>query len=322
MWKRYVFASAILTLLCFASTGAAVAQEHPAWGPAVSFPNGTFIQTGIGTVPPGQSGVSVSNTSVATVASATRERGVFRRILKLSDGRAIIYEIAVKRLGESNQFEVALDSWMPTPVEAREMEIDPERVETNFLSNYSAPLTINDGDTLALDVLVNPRTGVKLVDYFRITSRPPVVGNSTKSMEKLLAAARPVEIGDVEFMVENFELRLNGKSIYTLKGGMGGRFLWLDIPQTGRFIFSLTPISEADGFRRLAYLTRQQIIFTNGADRYELTSERPIIPASGVFYLWVRLDPTFTFPSHAARQIGNYFSVGAADSLPLQQRRE
>jgi hypothetical protein len=319
MLKRYVFAATVLMLPCFAGGEAVVAQERPTWGPAVSFPNGTFIQTGIGTVPPGEAGMTVSNTSVATAASSTREQGVFRRILRLSDGRAVVYEITVKRLDEGNQFEVTLGTWTPTPEQAREMEIDLSLVETKFLSNYSAPLTINDGDTLALDVLVNPRTGVKLVDYFRITSRPPVVRRSIGDMS---ATARPVEIGDIEFFVENYELRLNGKAIYSSKGGMGGRFIWLDVPQTGRFIFSLTPLSEADGFHRSAYLTRQQIVFTSGADKYELTSERPIIPASGVFHLWVRLDPTFTFPSPAAHQIGDYFSVGAADHLPRQQKRE
>ncbi len=319
MFKRNVFVTAGLTLLYFAGAWTAVAQERPTWGPAVSFPNGTFIQTGIGTVPPGEAGVTVSNTSVATAASRTPERGVFRRVLRLSDGRAIIYEITVKRLDEGKQFEVTVGMWTPTPEEAREMEIDPARVETNFLSNYTAPLSINDGDMLAVDVLVNPRTGVKLVDYFRITSRPPVV---RRGIGSLSAMARPIEIGDVEFFVENFELRLNGKSIYASKGGMGGRFIWLDIPQTGRFIFSLTPLAESDGFHRSAYVTRQEIDFSNGADKYELTSEHPIIQASGLFYLWIRLDPTFKFPSTFSRHIGDHFSIGAADRLPLQRRRE
>jgi hypothetical protein len=199
------------------------------------------------------------------------------------------------------------------------MDIDPARVETNFLGQYTAPLTITGGEMLAVDVLVNPRTRVKLVDYFRVTSRPPV---RESGIGNLSTKARPIEIGDVEFFVQNFELRLNGQSIYASKGGMGGRFIWLDVPQTGRFIFSLTPLSEADGFHRLASLTRQQIIFRNGADNYELTSEHPIIPASGLFYLWVRLDPTFTFPSLASQQVGNYFSIGAADNLPLLQKRE
>lgn len=317
--KQSLLAIAGLISLSLASGSVALAQERPSWGPAVWFPNGTFIQTGIGTVPSGVVGAMVTNTSVATAASTTPEQGVFRRILKLSDGRAIIYEIAVKRLDEGKRFEVTLGSWIPTAKEAGEMEIDPARVETNFLSNYSAPLTINDGDMLALDVLINPRTGVKLVDYFRITSRPPV---ERRSIGNLSATARPIEIGDVEFFVENFELRLNGKSIYTSKGGMGGRFIWLDVPQTGRFIFSLTPLTEADGFYRSAYVTRRQLVFSNGVDKYELTAERPIISASGVFYLWVRLDPTFAFPSRVSAQSGNYFSIGAADSLPLPQKRE
>jgi hypothetical protein len=315
--KQYLLAIACVTSLSLADGSVSQAQERPSWGPAVWFPNGTFIQTGIGTIPTGAAGITVSNTSVATAASTTPEQGVFRRILKLADGRAIIYEIAVKRLDEGKRFEVTLRSWTPTEKEAREIGIDPARVETDFLGHYSTPFTINDGDTLALDVLVNPHTGVRLVDYFQIASRAPA---ARSSIGKMSATTRSIEIGDVEFLVENFELRLNGKSIYTSKGGMSGRFVWLDIPQTGRFIFSLTPLSESDGFHRSAYLTRQQLVFNHGADKYELTSERPIIPASGVFYLWVRLDPTYTFPARLSDQIGNYFSIGAADHLPLQKR--
>jgi hypothetical protein len=295
------------------------AQERPTWGPAVSFTNGTFIQTGIGTVPPGDSDLKVVNTEVMTAASSSPKRGVFRRILRLFDGRAIIYEIAVAQLDDNRSFEVSLGSWTPTADEAREMGINPARLETNFLGKYPGPITVNDGDLLALDVLLNPRTGVKLVDYFRITGSRPVVRNNAPNPA---ATARPIEINDVEFAVENFELRLNGKEVYASKGGMSGRFIWLDVPQTGRFIFSLTPLAEADGFHRTAYLTRQQIVFNNGDDKYELTSEHPIVPASGVFSLWVRLDPTFTFPGRLFGQVGNHFSIGAADSLPLQQKRE
>jgi hypothetical protein len=316
MKSKQLMTVAGLILMVLASASAGLAQEHPVWGSAVSFPNGTFIQTGIGTVPSGGFELKVS-TSVATAASPTPEQGVFRRILKLSDGRAIVYEIAVKRLDEGKRFEVNLRSWTPTAEEAQETGIDPARIETNFLSRYSAPLSINDGDMLALDVLINPRTGVKLVDYFRITSRPPVL---RRSIGDLVGKARSLEVDDVEFFVEQFELSLNGDVIYTSKGGMGGRFIWLDIPQTGRFIFSLTPLAESDGFHRSGYLTRQQIVFTNGMDRYELVSEHPIIPASGVFHVWVRLDPTFTFPS--AHQSGNYFSIGAADRLPLHGKEE
>ena len=319
MLKRYIFGTTGLLLLCYACLGAVVAQERPTWGPTVQFSSGTYVQTGIGTVPSGKARMTVSNTSVSTVASGTPDAGTFRRILKLSDGHAIIYEITVKRLGDGKHFEVNVGSWTPTPEEAQEIGIDPARVEANFLSNYTTPLTVDDGDTLALDVLVNPRTGVKLVDYFRITRRPPVVRGS---LGDLSAAARQIEIGDVELAVENFELLLNGKSIYASKGGVSGRFIWIDIPQTGRFIFSLAPLREEDGFRRAAYVTRRQLVFTNGADKYEWVSERPIVPASGVFHLWVCLDPTFTFPSPASHQTGSYFSVGAADRLTLQQRRE
>ena len=312
--QSFLAIMASMSLMLFAAIVAS-GQERPVWGPAVSFPNGTFIQTGIGTIPSGVFGMRITS-SVVTAAS-TEDQGIFRRILKLSDGRAIVYEVAVKRLAEGRRFQVTLRSWVPSPEEARESNIDPARLDIDFLNHYSSPISINEGDMLALDVLRNPHTRVKLVDYFRITSRPPVL---SKSLENLAATARPIEIGDIEFFIQNFDLRLNGKPIYSSQGGMGGRFIWLDVPQTGRFIFSLTPLSEVDGFHRSAYLMRQQIVFTNGPDKYELTSERPIVSALGVFNLWVRLDPTFTFPS--VHQAGSYFSVGAADHLPLLEKRQ
>src|SRR6185436_11574604 len=250
------------------------------------------------------------NTEVATSAS-TPSRGVFRRILRLQDGRAIIYEIAVARRGDGKEFVVTLGSWVPTSAEAREMEIDPARVEANFLGKYTAPITVNDGDLLAVDVLQNPRTGVKVVDYFRVSGRRPLYGDNSP---KPAVVTRNLGIEDIEFMVENFDLRLNGKEIYASKGGVGGRFIWIDIPQTGRFILSLTPLSEADGFHREGFLTQQQIGFNHGSDTYLLTSERTIVTASGTFNLWIRLDPTFTFPTRWPDQAGNSFSVGAADS--------
>ena len=307
----------VLFALCgLGHTSRALGQEHAVWGPAVSFPNGTFIQTGIGTIPPGKFDLRIT-TSVATTASTTAEQGAFRRILKLSDGRAIVYEITVRRIEEGKRFEIDLRSWKPTPDEARAVEIDPARVETDFLRNYTAPIAINDGDTVALDVLFNPRTGVKLVDYFRITSSRPIVQNGSAESN---AKARLLEIEDIEFSVNKFKLSLNGEAVYAGEGGMGGRFIWLDVPQTGRFIFSLIPLAEADGFHRSAFLTRTRISFTHGADKYELSSPNSIIPASGVFHLWVRFDPTFTFP--LAYQAGTYVSLGAADRLPLTAKRE
>lgn len=317
MLKRYLFVSSVAAILCLACAG--LAQERPAWGPTVWFKNGMYIQTGIGSVPAGDTRLTVSNTSVSTAPSVAPGTGTFRRILRLSDGRAIIYEIIVKRLDDGRRFEVSLGPWMPTQEAARALGVDPARVEANFLGSYSAPLTVEDGDTLALDVLVNPRTGVKLVDYFRITARPPVV---RASLGDLSAAARQIGIRDVELSVENFELLCNGNSVYASKGGVTGRFIWIDVPQTGRFIFSLSPGGEEDGFRRAAYVTRRQIIFVGGADKYEWVSERPVVPASGVFHLWVRFEPAFTPPPTAPPQNGNAFSVGAADSLPIRSKRE
>jgi hypothetical protein len=318
-------------LLLFVTVGniSALAEDEPVWTGAVSFPAGIYIQTGYGTIPPGMADLQVTNRGVETGKTNTSPDNSFRRMLKLSDGRSIFYEVAINPLESGSRFEVRLRSVSPSPEQIKVWGIDPARMEANFLKNYSAPLTVNSGDTLAIDVLINPRTRVKLVDYYRISSSPLITERNPNSFA---AKARQFRAEDIELNVFNYEIRLNGETAYKSKGGFGGRFIWIDIPRVGRFLFSLAQAeAEAAGFQPMAYVSEHQLVFTHGGNRYEILAEQSIVPGSGVYYLWVKHDPTFTFLTEsfpkdgfldASGDPGQYGRGGTADDLAPLKKKE
>ena len=304
----------IFTLLISAFSVDAFAQDRPVWQGAVSFRDGTVIKTGVGIVPAGSIDIGAVNAGVIVGHTAAHDIAAlpFIRTLRLADGRVVVYEVRVKPLANRRQFEVTLLAGSPTAQQAKDWNIDLGRVEANFLSNYPKPLTINNGDTLALEVLGNARTGARLVDYFLISDGPV-------ALEKSSAQAvnpRPLTISDIELGIFNFEVRRDAQSIFKSEGGVRGRFIWLDVPRVGRFILTLASEAETNGFESTAYVSGQQLVFDHGGNRYEIATKEPIIPASGTFSLWLRHDPTFSNPAlNPFNRSADEFGIGAADDL-------
>jgi hypothetical protein len=325
MRKTILTIAALLLLLpIFSGNLSALAQEEqPVWTGAVGFPSGIYVRTGHGTIPPGATDLRVAKRIMTGGQQSASPDNTFRRILTLADGRAIIYEVSIKPLADRSRFEVKLSPVTPTAAQAKEWGVDPLRVETNFLKNYAAPLTVKKGDTLAIDSLINPQTGVKLVDYYLINDKPV----EERRPDTFAASARQFKVEEVELSVFKYELRVNGETVYKSDGGFRGRFIWVDIPRVGRFLFTLAQAeAEAAGFHPTAYVSEHQIVFTHAGDRYELLSEQPIAPGSGVFYLWMLHDSTFSIPSRSglpaefSGEPGRYGRFGAADNLHLKKK--
>lgn len=323
--RRYLPALYLVPLMMLL-VGEVSAQEQPIWGSEVKFQNGVHVQTGMGTVPASSDEIALSTQSVEVGKANTVAGDAFRRILKLSDGTAIIYEVSVSKLEGGRQFAVELRRVTPTPEEARRWRVNPQHVHTSFLGNYASPLTVNDGETLALDVLVNPRTGVRIVDYFLISNKPLEL-KPRSDHQSLRVDARRLTANDIRFSLENFEIRHNGEVLFSTVGRISGRFIWIDIPQVGRFIFSLVPRSESEDFYPNAYINGSEIAFRGATGHYEVLSSRPILSASGVFKVWMRFDPDFTppvssfQPSRYTGDPGKYV-VGATDELNYKPNHE
>lgn len=172
------------------------------------------------------------------------------------------------------------------------------------------PQLVTDGDTLALDVLLNPRTGAKVVDLIKISADDPRLQEAPLSAN----AARDFQLEDVPLKVGNYKLLVNDELIYRAASGCAGAIIWFSHPARGRFVFSLTPHAGYD-FRKVGTVEHNRIVFTWEGDRYEWVSSQPVVGSGGNWNLWVLHDPDHSpelFP-HGAEppSAGNKTSEGS-----------
>src|SRR5262249_19354803 len=146
--------------------------------------------------------------------------------------------------------EVLLQAHEPTPDQVEKWGIDPGRVENGFLSKYTQPITLNNGDIISLDVLLETRTRAKLVEFYQISTDEPQI--TRRSPDKLKAEARALTLDDLRLTVTDYEVRRSGEKLRGGGGGASGRYIWLGIPQVGRAIFTLVTPPEGSGFEQTA----------------------------------------------------------------------
>ncbi len=290
LFKQAAFATALGLLL---SAPAAAQQIIWQGGFGSSVPGGTQVRHGIAVTPNGAVPLD-SNSQGLSGGAATSETMPITRALKLADGRSIVYGLVVKRLENGARFEVTLHEQESTSFLIERLKIDPARMEKGFLAKYTEPLLINDGDIIALDVLIDPRTNVKITDFFQISTGPPI---TREEPEKLKAEARALTLDDLSLSVTGYQVRRNGTIVYPKGGGVSARFIFLDIPEVGRVWFTVTTPPPGSGFERSAIVNEKQLVFSIGTDQYEWLSKEPILPAEGSFYVWMLFDPTFSAPA-------------------------
>src|SRR4030095_8254679 len=122
------------------------------------------------------------------------------------------------------------------------------------------PQTLDDGDAVSLDLLVNAESGVKIVDVVSVTFDRASLHDS-----HVAAAPKDFTLDAVALGVKNYSLLINGSLISKSKSSIGftGALLWLYVPERGRFIFSLVP-REGYDFAKVAVLDENRIAFTIG----------------------------------------------------------
>jgi hypothetical protein len=154
----------------------------------------------------------------------------------------------------------------------------------------TTPQTLDDGDAVSLELLVNRESGAKIVDVVSVTF------DRTRLRENQLEAApKDFTLEAVELRMKNYTLLLNGNEVSKSKSSIGctGALLWLYIPGRGRFIFSLVP-REGYDFAKVAVLDENRIAFTIDNEHYEWVSSDSILPSGGTWNLWVLRDPNYT----------------------------
>jgi hypothetical protein len=225
------------------------------------------------------------------------ENHVVHRVLVDGTGALIFgYDLIIEPLVNSRQFKVSvrpLDPEFEKQMRARQSSRTGRtalQLNASTFPRSTEAQIIDDGDGFALELLVNPQTGVKIVDVVKASFDQSRLWEAPK-----LPPTRDFTLDSVEMAVKDYKLYINGRRVSGGRPSQGfaGALLWFYVPDKGRFIFSLTPRAGYD-FEKVARIEDNKISFTIGEDVYEWVSSTPIVGSGGKWNLWVLRDKRYS----------------------------
>jgi hypothetical protein len=161
-----------------------------------------------------------------------------------------------------------------------------------------APDTVAELDVVAVDLMMNPTTNQKIVDYFVLQG--PGVSWSWKQLSGVkpefsypTGEARDFGVDNADLRIVQPRVTINGKpeEITGIKD-FAAPILYLYVPNHGRYIMTLAAHPEA-GFRKAGEVRGTSLSFTVGDDRFVISSSKVIAASDGAFNLYVLHDPSW-----------------------------
>lgn len=222
------------------------------------------------------------------------ENRVIHRVLTDSDRRVVFaYDLSVHADPVTKKFSLAV---LPADEAFRRSflkDTAPLKAHESFATfpKSATPQTLDDGDAVSLELLVNRESGVKIVDVVKVTFDRSILRENY-----LEAAPKDFTLDAVSSLaVKGYELTIDGTVVGKSKSKLGcaGSLLWFYVPDRGRFIVSLVP-REGYSFQKIGMLDGNRIEFLLNGEYYEWTSGESILPNGGAWHVWVLHDPEYT----------------------------
>lgn len=194
------------------------------------------------------------------------------------------------------------------------------------LPEIPEPHLFHEGETISIDLFLDPSTGDKLIDDIRIN--PPL---ATSPFRPVPPALRPVPTvsGDArDFSAADAEMQIVQIRSISLNGtiqaapvvrSVRGPLVWIYVPDHGRYILSLVPRPGLD-FTKTGELRGGAISFTIGQDAINLECNVPIAAGDAAYNLWVMHDAEWEPISTAQKDRSTIGSVSAGELAALQRK--
>ena len=283
----------IVMLLLFLSLPVA-AQEGASRNMVVALPDGGFVAFKNQTA---WAGAATPPTAVQQLQGEFKaqafvdEDRVIHRVLRDAAGKYVFgYDLVIEAVPSSKTFMMAvapLDSQIENKLLASGSSVQPTHIAT--LPQSAEPQILDDGDSFALDLLVNQKTGVKIVDLVKVSfDRANLWDDNPRNLP------RDFTLDAVPLRVIDFRLLVDGNLVAAGKPGtdFSGALVWCYVEGQGRFIFSLVP-REGYQFQKVGIIDENRIEFTVKGKHYEWLSSAPILPGGGSWTLWMLHDPAY-----------------------------
>ena len=225
------------------------------------------------------------------------------------------YDIAIERLPEGSAYRVII----------RPLSLAPDKIHflgaangTQLpLAGYPSPQTLHSGDVMALDLMTNPETGQKIVDYISILEPRRGVGTFNPDPPRQLSyvpgTPRDFTVEDASLRLSAPRVAVNGKldeSSTRNNGEVGGAAVWIYVPNYGRLILSLVP-HRTLGFQKAGEVRGSTLTFAIGSDKFTVNSANSIAPGDTAFNLYMLQDRSWK-PSYPFADV-SVVTMGAAD---------
>jgi hypothetical protein len=292
---RSKLSAVALLLVCLASPARAVAEGSTHTNLEAG-PDGKSriivpMQSGAFVVIRTESAPSAAGEATSDLVESEDKPNLLRRLFVDRKNEMYFgYELLVERAAEARYFWVTVRALGEDYL--RELRERPAFRGRRLHPGYNAtafpasPQFLRDGDTFALDVFHNPRTGTKIVDVIQISLNDPSLRQAASD------EPRDFSPEDVQLKVSDYRLKVNGETVYRSTGGCSGAVIWFSLGDRGRFVFSLV---ERPGFqfRKVGAVRNNTVAFEWGGDRYEWESSLPVVATGGNWNLWVLHDPDY-----------------------------
>ncbi len=240
------------------------------------------------------------------------------------------YEVRVEPLAQRNDFRMTFQPLDLSPKVLESIHIDNPSTWTKRDIGAAAarplypfrdgPDIVHTLDVIAVDLLVNPETRQKIVDY--VVLQEP---NHTWSFDWPIRREFAYPPGGArDFTVEDAGLKLVAPSL-SINGrieeadphiDLSGTTIWVYVQNRGRYLLSLVPQT---GFRKAGEVRGTSLTFASGADRFVIGSVSPIAPGDAPFNLYVMEQPGWK-PPNASGPPRVMFGAADAPGQSGQQR--
>lgn len=348
----YVFIC-ILVLLSFGRGG--LAQDLKNGQVSVRFKTGLTVIFSTETDPPGfaselKGSVRVRDDGIIHRAFIDPKRGVY-----------LGYDLVVEPSGDSSKVKLTIGPLSVPPVRVPEPPYpakagtpatgsmaqwndtpQTEKLRELKLPMYPEPQFVQQGDTLAVELMTNVKTGVRVMDLMQVTTtadkpaadsvdNPSIATSSTVEFSNRQPAsngensiAADFSIDAVQLNVTGCKLLVNGQKEFGGEAnstlGVKGALIWFYLENRGRFILSLVPRPGYD-FQKIGMIENNRAVFSIDGNTYEWISSAPIVGgAGGRWNLWVLHEPNFRpgiIFGHS-----DPWQIGAFDATSLAGRKE
>jgi hypothetical protein len=147
---------------------------------------------------------------------------------------------------------------------------------------YPVPQILRDGETIALTLAADARTGRSLVDYIRV---------GTGVMHSRAAVSRDAYAEDAELNIAQPRLRTNGveQQSVTPPSTVSAPVVWIDIPGQGRYLLSFKPRAD-QGFVKAGEVAENSLVFSSGGNIFRIDCADRIATGSGTYNIYARKD--------------------------------